>query len=201
MKLKDYIWLLEEVLQRWGCVDAHHGDYPANYPRKLEGRFRTEDGRELTIRPIRPDDIELLKEGFARLSPETIYRRFHGHVKELSHEAYRALTHVDYVHQLALVAIDETEGGVGVARYYRPENSDIAEAAVVVVDDWQGRGVGRHLLSRLVDAARRQGIVGFEAYVQSDNHRMLEIIERSGYSVNTEDQQEGVIRIWFSFDA
>jgi GNAT superfamily N-acetyltransferase len=134
------------------------------------------------VRPIRPDDIGELRAGFSRLSAETVYRRFHAHLGSLSDEACRYLTHVDYVDHLALVALaPEDASGVAVARYYRPEDSDLAEAAVVVTDSWQGRGIGPALLQQLVDAARERGIAGFEAFVQTDNRKLLTMLDQMGF--------------------
>jgi acetyltransferase len=195
-------WLLKDILRRWGSIGAHHQGYPESYPHELVGRVSTKEGRELLVRPVRPDDVPLFKDGFSRLSRETVYRRFHGHVRSLSEEAYHYLTHIDYQTHLALIVIDEVnEAGVGVARYYLPEGSELAEAAIVVVDDWQGRGVGKLLLARLVEAAKARGVSGFEAFVQSDNVRMRRMIERSGYRLHSEEEDEdGVVRVWLRFD-
>jgi GNAT superfamily N-acetyltransferase len=90
------------------------------------------------------------------------------------------LTQVDHHDHEALVAIDpETGDGVGVARFVRT-GDDVAEPAVVVIDDWQGRGVGTVLLNALVDRAREEGITTFEALVLANNRKAIEVLERLG---------------------
>jgi GNAT superfamily N-acetyltransferase len=200
VKPMDPSWLFREIQRRWGGVSRHHAGYPESYPRELEGTITLEDGARLTVRPIRPDDIGELRAGFSRLSAESVYRRFHAHLEGLSDEACRYLTHVDYKDHLALVVLEAEGGrGVAVARYYRPEGSDLAEAAVVVTDEWQGRGVGPALLDRLVAAARERGILGFEAFVQPDNRKLLNVLMESGYRMQSEEQDD-VLRVVLPFE-
>jgi len=187
MKPMDPSWLFEEIHRRWGSVSRHHEGYPESYPVELEETITIGGGSRLEVRPIRPDDIEELRAGFSELSTETVYRRFHTHLSTLSDEACRYLTHVDYTDHLALVAVEPSKGlGVGVARYYRPEESDLAEAAVVVTDRWQRRGVGPVLLDRLVSAARERGVSGFEAFVQPATRPLMTLLQDSGSEIHQE---------------
>ena len=191
-------WLLKDLARRWGSPQRHR--YPEGYPRELRERFTTPDGRRVRLRAIRPDDAARLRDGFAKLSPQTVYRRFHANLQGLSDEALRYLTHLDYQDHLALIALDEQGDAVGVARYYRPEAAELAEAAVVVGDPWQGQGVGTHLLRALALAAEQRGIVGFEGFVQQDNQVMRRMVERSGFRLHADDPEDGVIRFWLRFD-
>ncbi|MGE0707723.1 MAG: N-acetyltransferase family protein [Planctomycetota bacterium] len=190
-------WLLKEILGRWGSVAEHH--LPEAYPRELEEGFEGRDGRRARVRPIRPEDVPLLREGFRSLSPLTIYRRFHAQLDHLSDEACRYLTHVDYRAHLALVALDEASGRmVGVARYYLPAGAELAEAAVVITDAWQGQGLGSFLLRRLSVAAEARGVAGFEAFIQPDNLPMRRMVERSGYLLHGSEAPDAV-HVWFRF--
>ena len=119
------------------------------------------DGSCVVIRPIEPDDRAALADGFERLSAESRYRRFFAPVPHLSEHDLDYLTCVDHHDHEALVAVaDATGEGVGVARYVRT-GPDVAEPAIVVVDDWQGRGVGSRLLDALVERARRRASGAF----------------------------------------
>jgi hypothetical protein len=102
------------------------------------------DGARVVVRPVRPDDRELLLAGFERLGPESRYQRFLAPMAELSEANLAYVIDVDHHDHEALGAIDPaTGGGVGVARFIRcVDRPDTAEAAVTVIDDWQGRGVG-----------------------------------------------------------
>jgi GNAT superfamily N-acetyltransferase len=143
------------------------------------------DGTLAIIRPIRPDDAPRLRLLFARLSRESIYYRFLGLRKELSCEQARRLADLDYQAQMALVATCEQcgeESVIGVARYAMVPGSwpAEAEAAIVVEDRHQTKGLGTLLLERLAAYATAHGIRAFLATVRHDNARVMRLIRRSG---------------------
>ncbi len=138
---------------------------------------RLGDGTPVLLRTVRPDDKPLLARGFERLSPRSRYRRFFAAKAHLTEAELRYLTEVDGVNHVALGALVAGDG-VGVARFVRlPGRQDVAEAAVTVADDYQGRGLGRLLLSRLATAARERGIRCFRADVLVENRAMLGLLE------------------------
>ena len=143
------------------------------------------DGTQVIMRPIRPDDAEDLQTAFQRLSMESIYMRFLSFKKELPKEEAHYLASVDYTSRMAFVAICKENNRdivVGVARYAVLENvhPEIAESAVVVEDEYQGRGLGKLLLWRLVNYARARGIHYLRGNLQIGNDRMLDLVRRSG---------------------
>ena len=126
----------------------------------------------LVVRPIRPADAPLLEAGLARLSPQTVYRRFLSPKPRFSSSELRYLTEIDGFDHVAVVAVlaDDPEAIVGVARFVRlREAPDAAEAAIVVGDPFQGQGLGRELGRRLGDEARERGVTRFTATLLSDN--------------------------------
>jgi GNAT superfamily N-acetyltransferase len=140
------------------------------------------DGARVLIRPVRPDDKELFVRGWQHFGEESRYRRFMGAKGGLTKRDLAYFTEVDHVDHEALGARDaETGEGVGVARYVRlVERSDVAEAAVAVVDDWQGRGLGGALLRRLTKRAREHGIDRFHASLFAFNTGMLTLFGELG---------------------
>jgi RimJ/RimL family protein N-acetyltransferase len=134
------------------------------------------------IRPIRPDDAELLRDGFARLSPESRRLRFFVAKKALSAAEVRYLTEVDHHDHEALVAVDRFSGrGLAVARYIRDRvDHDAADVAVAVVDEWQGRGLGTALVTRLAARARCEGVHRFTATVLEHNHGARRLLSKAG---------------------
>lgn len=133
------------------------------------------------LRPIRPGDKPRLLEAFERLSEESRYRRFFTPMKELSPAALAYLTEVDHHDHEAVVALTREGDLVGVARYVRSESDPSqAEAAVTVIDDWQGRGLGRMLLQRLARRARAAGVRQFTALVKVENPAALELLRGLG---------------------
>jgi RimJ/RimL family protein N-acetyltransferase len=144
------------------------------------------DGTPVLVRPIRPDDRDQLAAGFRRLSPESRYRRFLTVAESLSDEELRYLTEIDYRNHFAWVAVreDRPEEGLGVARWVRlREEPTVAEPAITVVDDYQGRGLGTLLLGLLAAAARAGGIERFRAYVLEENEPMRLLLEQLGATV------------------
>jgi GNAT superfamily N-acetyltransferase len=104
------------------------------------------------------------------------------HKKKLSDRELDFFTDLDHDRHEAIGAIDVATGeGAGVARMHRSEQEpEVAEAAVTVVDDWQGRGIGSLLLDRLTRRARELGIEHFEASLFTTNKAMLRLFERLG---------------------
>ena len=125
--------------------------------------------RTVTVRPIRPDDAERLGRLLRRLSRDTVHKRFFTAVVDPPASALRRLAEVDHVRREAFVAVVRDEV-VGVARYEgRRDDPTVAEAAVVVEDAWQRRGIGRRLLRHLGRAAAAQGITRFTASALATN--------------------------------
>jgi GNAT superfamily N-acetyltransferase len=140
------------------------------------------DGSRLRIRQWYRSDTDLLLRAFERLSPESRYRRFFTEVPELSGTMLRALIEIDHHDHEAMIAIDEQTGeGVGLARYVRQrERPEVAELALTVTDDWQGKGVGTLLLEVLCARAREEGITSFTALMLATNTTMMELLEQLG---------------------
>lgn len=144
------------------------------------------DGTHVLLRHVQPTDGSELRRAFERLSPESRYRRFFGGLTQLTDATLRYLTEVDGHDHVAIVATTETpdlksEVGLGVARFVRLRGEPtVAEAAVTVVDDSQGRGLGRLLALTLADAARERGIHTFRADVLGDNEPMRAMMAEIG---------------------
>ena len=111
-----------------------------------------------------------------------MYRRFLGPHPRLTPAELRYFTEVDHHDHEALLAVNPDNGdGVGVARYVRDrEHRDSAEVAFFVSDAWQGRGVGKALLQRLVVRARAEGIRRFTALMLADNWQMRHLLANLG---------------------
>jgi len=154
------------------------------------------DGTRVLVRVVRPDDKDKLVDGLERLSPESRYRRFLRPVKSLSERELRYLTEIDYTDHYAIGALARDEPGrpgLGIARYVRdPIDPEVAEAAVAVVDDSQGKGLGTVLLGHLIEAARRNGIHTFRAWAAAENRSVIEGLKALGAKLAF---REGLIRI------
>jgi GNAT superfamily N-acetyltransferase len=147
------------------------------------------DGTPVLIRPIRPDDKQMLVDGFNRLSEESRLRRFLAPVSGLTDAMLAYLTEIDYVDHFAWLArrADDPLMGLGVARYVRlKDEPEIAEAAITVIDEYQGLGLGTILVGLLGARAREAGITAFRAYVLEDNAPMRALLEELGTEAHHE---------------
>jgi GNAT superfamily N-acetyltransferase len=134
-------------------------------------------GDEVLVRPVRPDDKRGMVQAFERMSPDSRYRRFFSPTPRLTDRQLRYLTEVDHHGHEALLGVDPRTGnGLGVGRFVRSsEDPTVAEVAVVVVDDWQGRGLATTLLHDLSARARQEGIKHFSASVLARNEEALDL--------------------------
>ena len=126
---------------------------------------------------LEKSDGEALRRLFFRLSPETVYRRFHSPIVRPEQAHPERLLDVDHHDREAVVAVVDGEI-VGVARYARWPGTDRADLAVVVADDWQRQGLATRMLSALAQRAETEGIETFTASVQGDNQATLALLRR-----------------------
>ena len=156
---------------------------------------RLPDGAPLLVRRIRPDDKRLLELGLRRLSDQSVHRRFLSPKRSFSRAELRYLTEVDGSSHVALVAESPRQPVrqlIGVARFVRlPDEPDAAEAAIVVADDWQGRGVGSLLARELAARARGLGIRRFTATMAGDNVAAQRLLERLNAQLERRGQSHG----------
>ncbi|MCP4469906.1 MAG: GNAT family N-acetyltransferase [Gammaproteobacteria bacterium] len=160
--------------------------------RKLAAYHATETlpgGQVVHLRAIRPSDRERLREEFLKLSTESVRDRFFSVKLDLTPKELTYLTEVDFDHHVALVV--ELETGpcripVAVGRLVRKSDQpDHSEIAITVTDEMQGKGIGKVVLKRLLDCARELGIRHVDASVFADNTRMLTLIRKTGFPVES----------------
>lgn len=151
--------------------------------RATAGPLLLRGGATLYVRALGPDDGERLRAFHASLSAETIQARFFHALLELSASEAAALTRLDYVNSMALVATtgpDVEAGLLAVVRYARISPQE-AEIAAVVQDQWQGRGIAAALLRRLAAYARAHGVTTFWGIIQASNTRAISALRASGF--------------------
>jgi acetyltransferase len=172
---------------------AHMAIHP--YPAQLVTRAQLPDGTDVLVRPIRPEDAEMLQEFVRQLSPETKYFRYMQNIKELTADMLVRFTQMDYDRELALIAVTINEGkraGLGVARYTLNPDGQTCEFALVVDDRHRNQGLGSMLMEHLMEAARARGISRIEGEVLGENHRMLSLMRELGFAVRISDTDPGI---------
>ena len=168
----------------------------ATYPAHRETDIVLRDGSTVHIRPARPEDREPLEDYFIALTDESRRLRFWGASVDVREQARNAVE-IDYADHLTLLAFTGRDGThvVGGAQYIRQARS-VAEIAMSVRDDEQGKGLASILIAHLADAARENGIDLFRADVLPENHRMIDVFRRTGFPVSIR-AKPGVVEVEF----
>jgi acetyltransferase len=167
------------------------------YPQEWIEQIVLQDGTSVTIRPIRPEDAPKLQSAFKRLSTQSVYYRFLQVFSQLTDQQARDFSNLDYHQRMALVAETHEAGEsslIGVARYAMLPGDEpgLAESAVVVIDEYQKRGLGSLLLRRLVRYARSHDVQTFLATVHVSNAQIMRFVKRSGFPAEKKMIEPGV---------
>ncbi len=170
------------------------------YPIRYVAPFTLNDGTRVLIRPIRPEDEPLLVEFHHTLSEESVYLRyFHPFPlsERIAHERLTRICFINYEREMALVAELRDEQGkphiIGVGRLIKLRGGLEAEFAILVTDAYQHLGLGRELLSRLVQIGREEGVVRITADILPENTGMIRVSEQVGFTCRL-DPEEGVVK-------
>ncbi len=176
---------------------SHMAIYP--YPVHLVQEWQMNDGKVVTIRPIRPEDAELEQEFVKNMSDESRYYRFMDTLRELTQTMLVRFTQIDYDREMALVATmtdDEgKESQIGVSRYVVNPDGESVEFALAVGDGWQKCGVGRKLMTALIDCARMKGYRAVVGDVLSTNTKMFRLMTSLGFTIHPHPDDTAVKRV------
>ncbi|MDO9073103.1 MAG: bifunctional acetate--CoA ligase family protein/GNAT family N-acetyltransferase [Rubrivivax sp.] len=165
------------------------------YPTGLDREWPLKGGGAYTIRAIHPDDAEMLQGLVRKLSPESRYFRFASSLPELPMRMLARFTLIDYDREMALVAVvkenvaaedgstSELERIVGVSRIVTNPDGTSCEFALLVADDFAGRGLGSRLMLSIMDAARRMGLAEIMGLILTNNAPMLKLMTSLGFQV------------------
>ncbi len=165
------------------------------YPTAHEREWPMKGGGLYTIRPIRPDDADMLQAFVRGLSQESRYYRFASTMPELPARMLARYTLIDYDREMALVAVhkerhateqggfSESERLVGVSRYITNPDQTSCEFSLVVADDFKGQGLGSRLMLSIIDAARAKGLSEIDGLILANNANMLRLMTSLGFSI------------------
>jgi acetyltransferase len=168
-------------------TDPYHHLAIHPYPAQLVKNVQLNDGTDIVIRPIRPEDAEIEAKFVRELSKEAKYFRFMNTIQELSQEMLVRFTQIDYHNEMALIAVrqlDGVEDQIGVARYSTNPDKTSCEFALVVSDKWQSKGIAHRLMLNLMEVARDRDLEVMEGQVLSDNKKMLELMVSLDFEIS-----------------
>jgi acetyltransferase len=168
------------------------------YPSGLIQRVELQGGVVATIRPIRPEDAAIESAFVHGLSEQSKYQRFMFTLHDLAPAMLARFTQIDYGREMALIGVIATPEGekqIGVARYITLEDEESCEFAIVVGDDWQGKGLARPLFSSLIEAARRTPLKLMTGVTLRENSRMLELARAHGFKLKMDENDPSLVQM------
>ncbi len=176
---------------------SHMAIHP--YPSHLVQEWEQPNGLVITIRPIRPEDAEMEQDFVKNLSDESKYYRFMDTLRELTQSMLVRFTQIDYDREMALVAtLPEKDGKtvqIAVARYVTNPDGETVEFALAVADAWQKHGIGRKLMSALIESARIKGYRAIVGDVLSQNTKMFRLMGSLGFTIHPHPDDPAVKRV------
>ncbi len=180
---------------------AHLAIHP--YPHELETTLRLPEGEWVKIRPIRPEDAQLEQQFVEGLSRQTSRLRFQSSLRTLTPGMLARFTQIDYDREMAFLAVREENGAereIGVCRYITLPDAQSCEFAIVVADEWQGRGLGWRMMEILIAVARERGLKTMIGWVLAENAGMLRMCGELGFEAFP-DEDPMVRRMVLRLDA
>ncbi|MGD8116648.1 bifunctional acetate--CoA ligase family protein/GNAT family N-acetyltransferase [Vibrio sp. TRT 29B02] len=159
------------------------------YPVESEELITLKDGEEVLLRPILPEDEPYHADFIHNVSKEDLYKRFFSDVGEFNHEALANLTQIDYDREMAFVAVSQSREGcpiIGVSRaLINPENTD-AEFAILIRSDLKGNGLGKVLMTKVIEYCRNKGTKQMSGMTMPTNRGMLMLAQKLGFKLDVQ---------------
>lgn len=170
------------------------GTYPSNLIRE----WIAQDGTQVTIRPIRPEDGSIEGDFVRRLSPRSKYFRFFSGMNELTPAMLARLTCIDYDREMALVAVlqkDKREIEIAVGRFVPCSEAKTCEFAIVVDDAWQHHGIGYQIMSDLIRIAKDKGFEIMKGSILAANRDMVQLAKDLGFTTDCAQEDPRVMEV------
>jgi RimJ/RimL family protein N-acetyltransferase len=151
------------------------------------------DGWRIFVRPIRPDDEDLIRDHLTHVNKVDLRLRFFDSIKEFSHQFIARLIDLDYARAMAFVAIDEaTKEPLGVVRLHADASHQAAEYAILLRSDLKGRGLGWSLMQLIIEYARSEGLKRVSGEILQENTVMLKMCRELGFEIKTDPEDRGL---------
>lgn len=160
------------------------------YPEYLISTYKLSDDINITLRAVKPDDVDLLQNFFRHLSSQSKHSHFQGNFKELSSNTLKRLTQIDYSHEMVLVAIhtnNDQDQIIGLAQYATTSKPEECEVLVIVADDWKSKGIATQLMNRLIEISKNNHIKKLIATIPAINASDLAFAKSLGFVISDGD--------------
>ena len=178
----------ERILQE---VQPHEHLVIAPYPKKYVTQWQMKDETSVVLRPIKPEDEALLSELYNSLSEETMRFRFFQIFKDVSHETLTRYCNLDYDREIAIVAEIQKDQRkiIGIVLLILEPGGKRGEFAVVVGDQWQGKGLGLKLIDYIIQIGKDMSLETIYGYVISNNTKMINLCTQKGFKMEPADEE------------
>ena len=168
------------------------------YPSGLRDSMELPGGIVATIRPIRPEDAAIEAAFVHGLSEQSKFLRFMFGLRDLTPAMLSRFTQIDYDREMALIAVIDTGQGerqIGVVRYTTLPDEETCEFAIVVGDDWQGKGLARRMFTRLIEAARERRLKVMTGVTLRENARMIDLSRSLGFETRSDPDDPDLVQM------
>lgn len=160
--------------------------------------IRLDDGRSFVMRPLRANDIDSLRRAFLRLTPEEVEYRFFHRARELPASVMTQVRDLDPALDAAIVVDDGGEIRAVADLHLAAPDAREAEFGLIVGKAISGQGIGRRLMLRLLEEARRRGLASLVGTVRADNARMIELCRELGATITRIPDEPNALRVKFA---
>lgn len=171
-------------------LDPHSHLVISPYPKKYETIWKLRDGRNVILRPIKPEDEPMWLEMFKNFSESSVRYRFFHLIRDTSHEVRVRYCNIDYDREIAIVAElteEEPHKIMGVVRIILEPGKKSGEIAIIIADCWQGLGLGTKLLDYVLDICKEKKVETLHAFIMADNHQSIKLFKTMGFKIKPED--------------
>jgi acetyltransferase len=170
------------------------------YPQQYVSTWKLKDGSPVLVRPIRPEDEPIMVKFHGTLSEESVHFRYFGLLKleqRVAHDRLVRMCFNDYDREIAIIAVrnepkTQEDEIIGVGRLIKVHGVNDAEFAIVLSDQWQGHGLGTHLLKLLLEIGRQEGVEHIIGQILPDNYAMQGICKKLGFAMSYDNLPEVV---------
>ncbi len=163
------------------------------YPTRYVTPWQCKDGRQVILRPIKPEDESLERDALEGLSEESLRLRFFAVPRKITHEMLTRFCNIDYDREMVIIAEYNTGGNkrsVGNSRLFIQGNGKTGEFAVYVADDFRNVGLGLKLMDVIVGIAKEKGLDSIYGVTMNENLRMINLARRLGATIERYNEDE-----------
>ena len=156
-----------------------------HYPKEFETRRKLRDGTEVILRSIKPEDEMLWLEMFRNFSEQSVWKRFFNVIRETPHEVRLRYCDINYENEIAIIAeLQEKEKKMlGVVRFTVDPDGKSGELAFIVVDRWQGLGLGTMMVEHMINICRGKKIETIYSFMLPNNYDGIKFLKKMDFNI------------------